>query len=449
MPLKGAVSAGAVGETSKLNGRDREEIDLPKYRQEELEHIQQAYVTGRELADAGMIEDAIPYFDQVLGRLPRRRRDRVYRVGESLRADVDDIFWLPTVFRDALLAKASCLNEMGQFDDAFALLKRAREIDPENPRVYAEIGFTCGSRDDLEQARAAYCTAIELEPDNPAHFRALAHLALQVDEFDEARTLAQRAVELEPANISALHHLAYAEYRLGNLGIAIRVLEKAVSLDTADLDSALRLAGTLREAGRLREAIACMNIYLQHDLDNPEALGMMTDLLQQDGMAPELMPHVERLLERNPRDPIGHELLAWGYFQQGKTDEAVATLRRLVTIEPMQPYYHFKLGMLYQALGNLPLAMASLMRVIALDGDGDIGRMALEAISNLDQVQIEQLLARAGTDPTFRYRLQQQPEATLNQSGYLLSPFGLQMLHTLDFDREIEAAREMRPHTIN
>ena len=75
--------------------------------------------------------------------------------------------------------------------------------------------------------------------------------------------------------------------------------------------------------------------------------------------------------------------------------------------------------------------------------------MALEAVSNLDQVQIEQLLARAESDPPFRYRLQSNPEQVMVQAGYLLSPFGFQMLQSFDFSRESGMGLDLRPRTIH
>lgn len=423
---------------------------MPKYRQDELEQIHREYKTGRELVDAGMLEDAIRHFDSILGLLPRRRRDRIYRFEGALpRRRSDRILWLPTVFRDALLAKVYCLNELGRFTDAYRLLERAMELDPENPQVYAEIGYAHGAQDNLDMARAAYKRAADLEPHNPAHLRAMTHIALLAEDYQEAHALAQRALEIEADSITSLHQLAYAKYRLGNIDGAIRALEHAAELDPTDRESALRLAGTLREAGQVRKAISRLETYLHYSDTDPEALGMMTDLLQQDGTAPELFPHAERLLSRNPHDPHALDLLAWGYYQRGQVREALDVLRRLVRQEPMQPQHHFKLGMIYETLGYLPMAMVSLLRARALDDESEVGQMAVDAVSNLDQVQFEQILARADADLHFRLQLQQEPEQTLLQSGYLLSPAGFQMLQSIDFGREHGVLFDTRPRTLH
>lgn len=423
---------------------------MPKFNQNELRSIETAYHTGRELADAGLLEDAIPYFDQVLRRLPRRRRDRIYRIeGTGKRRLPEGVLWLPTIFRDALLAKAFCLNELGRPDDAFALLERAVELDPENPQVYAELGFTLSSQDNLEMAQSAYIFAAELEPDNPAHHRALARIALMAERFDEARGMATRALELDSTSVHALHYLAFAEYRLGNINHAITALERAYQLAPTDPESVRRLATTLREAGRVREAIACVNEFLQQDLSDPEMLGLMFDLLQQDGTAPELLPYARRLLTRNPQDPNALDLLAWGYYQQSNLTEAREILCRLVQIDPTQPYHHFKLGVVYQALGQLPPAMASFQRAVSLEQGGDVEAMALEAITVLDQVQIEQLVARARTDARFRHHLQSQTELALHQAGILLSPLGQMMLQTMDFSDDADTANDNGPRVIH
>ncbi|HEY3376713.1 MAG TPA: tetratricopeptide repeat protein [Armatimonadota bacterium] len=423
---------------------------MPKYSQETLATIQRDYQAGRECADAGQLEDALPFFDRVLGHLPRRRRDRLYRI-EGGRAVPGDpgVLWLPPVFREALLAKVFCLNQLGRFADASVLLQRALELDPENPTVYTEIGFAHGELDNLPAARRAYAYAAELEPQNPAHWRALTHLALVAEEYEEAHAFALHAVTLDPDSVHALHQLAFARYRLGQMEGAIAVLERAVEIDPDDRESILRLAGTLREAGRIRLAIARTAAYLlRHDTD-PEVLGVMSDLLQQDGTAPELFAHAERLLARNPRDPDALDLLAWGYYQHGRVQESLEVLRRLVAFEPMQAHHHFKLGLIYETLGNLPLAMASLLRSEALAHGEEVGVMAREAVQNLDQVQIEQVIARAEADIQFRYRLQHDPAQAMLHAGYLLSPRGFHMLQSFDLSRERIMGVDTRPRTIH
>ena len=411
---------------------------MPKFNSDEMESIREAYHTGRELVDAGMLEDAIAYFDKVLRRLPRRRRDRVYRIeGEKGGPkQTKGVLLLPAIFRDVLLAKAFCLNELGRLDDAFALLERAAELDPENPRVYAELGFTFSSQDNLDLAKSAYVHADVLDPDNPAHKCALAHIALLEDRFEDARALAARALELDPDSVQAMHQLAFADYRLDDIDASITMLERARAMVPEDPESVRRLAMVLYEAGRIREAVICIDRFLRDSEGDPDLLGLMTELLQQDSAAPELIPHAQRLLARNPQDPTALDLLAWGYYQQGSLAEARDILRQVVQLDPDQPYHHFKLGVIYQALGQLQPAMASFLRATAIDQRGEIGSTAMEAINVLDRVQLEQLVARAKADLSFRMQLQRDPELTLHQANYLLSPLGLIMLQTVDFTDE-------------
>lgn len=423
---------------------------VPKFRQEEMNTIQQTYLTGRALVEAGLLEDAIACFDKVLQRLPARRRDRTYRIEASSKTRAaQGILWLPPVFRDALLAKAYCLNELGRGKDACSVLERAAELDPENPRVFAELGFAHGAQENMEMARQAYRHALELEPANPDYFDALAQLALLSDEFSEARALSLCALELQPDSATSMQHLAYAEYRLGDIEHAVSLLRRAAELHPDDPDTICRLAGMLREAGRAREAITSLDAYLATDPHHPEVLGLMHDLLQQDGLAAELIPHARRLLSFNANDPTALDLLSWGYYQQGRLDEALATMRRLVQLEPMQPFHHFKLGMLHQSIGHLQAAMVSFLRAVTLDTEGNVEAQAIEAINTLDQVQIEQLLARAKNDAPFRYQLQHHAEMTLHQTGYLLSPLGFMMLQAFDFNDNLDAINDFSSRTIN
>ncbi len=422
---------------------------MPKYRRDELDHLQQAYHTGQSLVEDGLLEDALPYFDTVLGRLPRRRRDRVYRISRGRArslATTDGVLWLPPIFGDALMAKALCLQVLGRGTDARLLLERAVELEPDNPQLYAELGTLCGSQDHHDQARQAFAHAATLEPDNPTHLRALTHLALLAGQFPEAHALAHRALTLEPLALESLHQLAYAAYQLGELDEAITILKRALLVDPDSARCTLRLASVLRDAGRLREAIRCMDAYLTDDPQHPEVLGVLTDVLLHDATAPEFFGHVNRLLARSPDDPSALDLLAWGLYQRGALPEAAAILRRLTLLAPFQAQHYFKLGLISQALNNYPAAMAAMLRALALEPDGDVAPMALEAIGLLDQVQVEQLVTRARQDWLFRLRLQRDPEHILQQAGYLLSPAGVLALQALELEDPEDPPRRWTVH---
>jgi len=409
---------------------------VPRYRRDELELFHQAYLTGRQLADAGALEDAIACFDKVLGKLPRRDRRRAYRIADTRAPRGADLLALPAVFRDALLAKAYCLNELGRFDDAFAVLERALELDPENPRVYAELGFTHGAREDLEPARLAYRHALELEPENPEYLRALAHFAILEDDFSAARAYAQRALALDAAFVPCLQQLGFIAYREGKLKDAVRVLRQAHELASDDREVVLPLAGILRESGEPREALALLTAYLSAHPDDDEALGLMTEVLQHDAFGEEVIPHALRMLERDPDNVPALDLLGWGYYRQGQLKAALAIVNRLIALDPRQPHHRFKQAILLQAAGDFPGAMAAFMRVMHLDTPSELKAMADDAMASLDRAQLEHLLTRLRLDPVFREQLQQAPEAALHQAGYLLSPLGLQMLLALDLSED-------------
>lgn len=410
------------------------ETQVPRYRRDELESFQQAYLTGRQLADAGALEDAIACFDKVLGKLPRRNRRRAYHIVSTAFPRGADVLALPAVFRDALLAKAYCLNELGRFDDAFAVLQRALELDPENPRVYAELGFTHGERKDLAHARQAYRHALDLEPDNPDYLRALAHIALIDDDYDAARACAERALTIDAGFVPCLQQIGYIEYRQGNANEALRVLRHAVSLAPDDREVLLPLASILREQDEVRGALLLLAPYVDAHPDDPDAMELLLEVLQQDEFGGEAIALIQHLLTVHPDHLPALDLLGWGYYRMGQLPEALAVVNRLVTLDPAQPHHRFKQGIILQALGDFPGAMAAFMRVPHMDAPADLKSMAAEAISTLDRAQLEHLLARLRMDATFRECLLLRPEAVLHQAGYLLSTIGVQMLLALDFN---------------
>jgi tetratricopeptide (TPR) repeat protein len=190
----------------------------------------------------------------------------------------------------ALDILAHLLLAQGRPDEGILLLRRAGELDPQNPHVRgylvsllaeagryteaemearSEIKFEAtavGLHSDLartlakvgraEDAVTAARRALELAPDDTSTITLLADLLLAQGRRDEAIVLLRRAAELEPQNPHVHADLGNQLFATGRLAEAETMLRKAIEIDPGLAAPHACLIDLLVQLGRREEAVA-------------------------------------------------------------------------------------------------------------------------------------------------------------------------------------------------
>lgn len=191
--------------------------------------------------------------------------------------------------------------EKGQFSDAILHLKKAVELELNNPATSTDtksglfywLGVAYYRSQEYQKAINTFEQGIKFNPSAARNFEWLSYAHYELGQYDEAITAAKRAIELKPDNDSAYSNLGHAYgmkkqydeaikalqkaieinpanalYRkqMGDLFIdtedyakAIEAYKKAVELQPANIDYILSLANTYRVMGKYDDAIASVN----------------------------------------------------------------------------------------------------------------------------------------------------------------------------------------------
>lgn len=114
------------------------------------------------------------------------------------------------------VTRAASLIELDRFPEAEADLKRAVEIDPEEPVALNYLGYSWVERGvNLEEAFALIEKAVALRPQSGAIIDSLGWAHYQRGEYDLALPHLEKAASLEPADPTITDHLGDAYWRLG------------------------------------------------------------------------------------------------------------------------------------------------------------------------------------------------------------------------------------------
>ena len=263
---------------------------------------------GLLLARVGRAEEAVPYFESVIGMGARSRRalDQ-YRAGLASRA-------------------------LGLYRQANTFLRGAALASPSDPAIQTVWAELFLEKYNTQDAVRSFQDALTLDDEwAPAHVGMARSLA---DENPpQARASAHRALEIDAANVDA--HLFLAQQELGdrNPDGALESIEQALEINPASLET--------------RALLAAM-AYLDDRVDDFEA-------------------EVTRALEINPRFGDIYRLAGSYAARAYRFPEAVTLVRRALELDPYNIRAHAELGLHLLRTGDEPGAREALERAFADD----------------------------------------------------------------------------------
>ncbi len=189
----------------------------------------------------------------------------------------------------AYTLKAFAFQLLDQADSAYQALRRAHELDPQDPRRLRDLARFCARHHRTEEALQALLTLRRrgaatdedlmtlalLLADRHAYARADSvfrelyardstnalvlnnwgyTLAEWGQHLDLARRLLERALQLSPDNPIYLDSMGWIYYRLGRLDLAYYYVKRALDLGSADPEILEHMGDILKALGRLQEA---------------------------------------------------------------------------------------------------------------------------------------------------------------------------------------------------
>jgi tetratricopeptide (TPR) repeat protein len=157
---------------------------------------------------------------------------------------------------EALATLGEIYNSLGKMDDAERVLRRALELDADNPEAQNNLGRTLARRGDRAGAIAAFSRALLIRPNYAAAHNNLANQAEADGDFQLARRHFERAIRHDPAYAEAYYNYGTALAARRLWSEAERRLSKAVELAPDFAEAHNNLGNLYAAQGQAAKAIA-------------------------------------------------------------------------------------------------------------------------------------------------------------------------------------------------
>jgi tetratricopeptide (TPR) repeat protein len=260
-------------------------------------------------------------------------------------------------------------HQIGNFDAAASMMRRAIAISPNDADYQASLGAVLQDHGRADEAIAAYRQVLRLDPKSEeAHFN-LARIFLDQNKLNEARPHFEQALVLKPDSAETHTNMGMLLVREGKPEEARVSYQRALSLNPDFFEALNNLGNLFCTGGRLDEARACYEraIALQPNL--AEAHNNLGVVFRDLGRFDEAQACYARALTLKPDYADAHNNLGIVFRDQGKLDESAACHERALALKPDNSEAYNNLGNTRRSQRRLEESLRSYEQALVLNPD--------------------------------------------------------------------------------
>jgi tetratricopeptide (TPR) repeat protein len=270
---------------------------------------------------------------------------------KAMPKDAEPVYQLALVYTD-----------MGDYRTAFALLKKAVDLNPKHVQAQLMIAkFQTGAPDKtvLDEAKQRVEDVLVTAPNNTDALNALATLDMRLGNKDEAEQDLQTAVSKAPEDLRSAVGLAnFKLQQQKDTAGAESVLKTAFEKSPKSSDAALTLGMFYLKHGRTAEAEPLIHRALELNPKSPTALLVTAAFQVQHGQMEQADATYRQISMLS--DPMYRSIHVAFLIREGKRDQAITELNQLVKQNPGDRNLRGMLVAAYVQSGRLPEAQRTL-----------------------------------------------------------------------------------------
>ena len=229
----------------------------------------------------------------------------------------------------SLLGEISVAPPKESFPQARAYAEKALLLDETLAEAHLSLGMVRLLYEwDWPGAEKALRRAKELDPNNPQTYHFYGHYLQVVGRVEEAINETKRSVELDPTSLVINAELGWAYYCARQYDQAIAQDRKTLELDPNFVYASWVIAQSYEQTGRYQESVAELKRARTIDANWPYVIAELGYAYAASGERSEAEKILQQLKDRAAREYIDATLIAYIYVGLGQKDQAFAWLEK-------------------------------------------------------------------------------------------------------------------------
>ncbi len=276
--------------------------------------------------------------------------------------------------RDALVKQATLIQTHfpDNYDEAIDCYTKLLEIEPENDKVYYELGHLYLQKNESLPAVNAFSMALEKNDENPFYHNSMAFALVQLEQYDDAIEHYQKAININPdpywtSIVCQALGSVYLEIK-NNPEAAIVLYQTAAVLNPECDESQLAIGDTYFSMEEYDNAIRAYCDAIKINPENAKAYCKCGMALWEKDYTEEAIVAYHKAIDLNPDYAIAHNNLGVIYLDDiGNTHEAIALFEKAISENKSYTLAYFNLGRAYAITGENTKAAKNFQRALDLN----------------------------------------------------------------------------------
>jgi len=276
--------------------------------------------------------------------------------------------------RDALVKQATLIQTHfpDNYDEAIDCYTKLLEIEPENDKVYYELGHLYLQKNESLPAVNAFSMALEKDDENPFYHNSMAFALVQLEQYDDAIEHYQKAININPdpywtSIVCQALGSVYLEIKK-NPEAAIELYQTAAVLNPECDESQLAIGDTYFSMEEYDNAIRAYCDAIKINPENAKAYCKCGMALWEKDYTEEAIVAYHKAIDLNPDYAIAHNNLGVIYLDDiGNTHEAIALFEKAISENKSYTLAYFNLGRAYAITGENTKAAKNFQRALDLN----------------------------------------------------------------------------------
>ena len=242
-------------------------------------------------------------------------------------------------------------------DDAIDCYTKILEIEPENDKVYYELGHLYLQKNDSLPAVNAFSMALEKDEENPFYHNSMAFALVQLEQYDDAIEHYQKAININPdpywtSIVCQALGSVYLEIK-HNYEAAIVLYQTASVLNPDSEESQIAIGDTYFSIDEFDNAIKAYCDAIKINPENAKAYCKCGMALWEKDYTEEAIVAYHKAIALNPEYAIAYNNLGVIYLDDiGNVNEAADLFSKAIKCNENYTLAFFNLGRCYALLGE-------------------------------------------------------------------------------------------------
>lgn len=269
--------------------------------------------------------------------------------------------------------RALKLQALQRFDLAYDDIKKAIELEGENPTFLYMLGNLAYENNEIAEATTALNRCLELDPKRGEAYQLLAKIQLHLTKYDDCKKTIDLWIERVGVSAETNFMSGFRAKYTGDTISAVRFFQKAVALDNDHYESYMQL-GLLLGEKKDKLGIDYLNNALRIKEFSTEALYARGLLFQNLKEYDKAVKDYRAILDLNPEYAAAYYNIGEVNFAIERYELAIEAFNQAIIADEKLTRAYYMRGLCYHILGNLTEARRNYEACLKIDPNYGIAK---------------------------------------------------------------------------